>query len=145
MAAHGMSRIVRFVLSALTAALLLATAVAPFASPGIEARGKERRGPGQRQEQVHRQAKARGKTKQGERHVASASKQRNKRKGTRIGNPRKDAHPRHDPPAPITDNVVTIPPTLEESAPGLPDDYTNLYRSRTFRAETVCRQDGNDE
>ena len=40
---------------------------------------------------------------------------------------------------------TSIPPTLEESAPGLPDDYTNLYRTRTFRADTVCRKDGNDD
>jgi hypothetical protein len=140
MAAPRMSRIVRLVLSALTAVIILATAAAPFVSPGIEARSKERRGHGHRHEQVQGQAKERGKAQKGKPQLASASKKRNTRKGNRIGNPRVGSNPSlsaSNPNLPSADDAA-IPPTLDESAPGLPDDYNTLYRTRTFQLSPDC-------
>jgi hypothetical protein len=143
MAAPRMSRIVRLVLSALTAVVILATAAAPFVSPGSEARGKERHGHGHRQEQVQRQSKERGTAKARKQQVESASKKRSKRntrKGNRIGNPSAGANPSHsasNPNLPSADDAA-IPPTLEESAPGLPDGYNTLYRTRTFQLSPDC-------
>jgi hypothetical protein len=114
MGAHRRSRIVRFMLTATTAAIILATALGPINSPGSAAKGNAHHGHAQHQEHVQHPQ------------VASASNKRhtkNTKKGRR----------RHDQPG-----TIFNPPS-----PTAPSGHS-YTETRTFEEDCIAWPDTGD-
>lgn len=127
MGTHHRPRIIRFMLSATTAAIILATALVPLSSLGSEAKGNAQHGHAQRQEHAQHQATERGQ-ETGNQHpqVASAGTKGHTKKKKNKGSHRSGhGHPGtiFNPPSPTapSGHSYTETRTFEEDCIAWPD------------------------